>query len=267
MSSAAVAWAVVEGEDAPVGAAAEHTGCARPSLDDIVSAHLPLVRQVVLQMQGALPPSVQFDEAMSWGIDGLLDACRCYDRARATRFRTYARIRIRGAILDGLRALDLVSRTTRHRSNELARHSRSLEQRLGRQPTQEEVAAALGLGLEELHDLYAAVGPISLVSLDDVAFEASGEALVHGDLCAGGPDPLALLLERERSAELAAAIELLPEKERALVPLYYGGELTMKEVGARLGVTESRVSQLHSQALLRLRRMLVPPAVGALAPN
>lgn len=237
---------------------AQAVGCrCGAAVDEVVRAHLPLVRQVVLGIQATLPPSVEFEEAMSWGMDGLLDACRRYDPSRATRFRTYARIRIRGAILDALRSLDWMSRTARHRANELLEKSRRLEHRLGRRPSQEEIAAAMGLRLEDLHDLLGQAGAISLVSVEDVAFDAAGESLGHEDVCGGGvSDPLLLLLDRERRRELSAAIDRLPGKERALVPLYYGSDLTMKEVGARLGITESRVSQLHARALSRLRGML-----------
>lgn len=225
--------------------------------DRDVTAFLPLVRQVVQQVQGALPASIEHDEVMSWGIDGLLDAFQKYDPSKATHFPTYARIRIRGAILDQLRSLDWVSRTVRQKANHLLRSAQQLEHQLGRQASQDELAQAMGLSLSELHQLMTEVGDLALVSLEDVAFGRNNERLSFEEyLSAPTGDPMAALLSRERAGEVARAIEQLPEKERLVMPLYYHGELTMKEVGSRLGITESRVSQLHTQAINRLRSIL-----------
>lgn len=222
-----------------------------------VTVYLPLVRQVVQQIQGALPASIEHDEVMSWGIDGLLDAFRKFDPGKATHFKTYARIRIRGAILDQLRSLDWVSRTVRQKANHLARRSQQLEHHLGRQASQDELAQAMGLKLDQLHNLMTEVGDLAMVSLEDVAFGRNSERLGFEEfIAAANGDPMSAILSRERAGAVAAAIEKLPEKERLVMPLYYHGELTMKEVGARLGITESRVSQLHTQAIGRLRSML-----------
>lgn len=222
-----------------------------------VTAYLPLVRQVVQQIEGALPASIEHDEVMSWGIDGLLDAFRKFDPGRATHFQTYARIRIRGAILDQLRSLDWVSRTVRHKANRLQRRSQQLEHQLGRQASQDELASAMGLKLDQLHDLMTEVGDLALISLEDIAFGRNNERMGFEEfMAASSGDPMSALLSRERAGAVAAAIEQLPEKERLVMPLYYHGELTMKEVGARLGITESRVSQLHTQAIGRLRSLL-----------
>lgn len=222
-----------------------------------LDSYLPLVRQVVQQVQGTLPASVEFDEIMSWGIDGLLDAVRKFDASRGTKFRPYARIRIRGAILDQLRALDWVSRTTRQRANHFAREVQQLEHRLGRRARQDEVAEVLGLTIEELHSLLTEIGDLGLVSLEDLAFGRNNERVTFEDFVAAADgDPLDGLLTRERADVLAEAIRHLPEKERRVMPLYYERELTMKEVGALLGITESRVSQLHTQAIGRLRTLL-----------
>jgi RNA polymerase sigma factor for flagellar operon FliA len=233
---------------------------ARPrgrNQDDDITAYLPLVRQVVQQIQGALPASIEHDEVMSWGVDGLLDAFKKFDPSKATHFQTYARIRIRGAILDQLRSLDWVSRTVRQKANHLVRSSQKLEHQLGRQASHDELARAMGLKIDELHELMTEVGDLAMVSLEDVAFGRNNERLGFEEFIASSTgDPMAALLSRERAGAVAAAIELLPEKERMVMPLYYHGELTMKEVGARLGITESRVSQLHTQAIGRLRSIL-----------
>lgn len=232
---------------------------ARPSAvyDDDVMTHMPLVRQVVQQVQPALPASIEYEEVMSWGTDGLLDAVRKYDPSKGTSFQTYARIRIRGAILDQLRSLDWVSRTTRQKANQLVRSAQQLEHHLGRRASQDELAEAMGLSLGQLHERLSEVGDLAMVSLEDVAFGRSSERVTFEDYVASSSgDPIASLLARERAGAVARAIQQLPEKERLVMPLYYNGELTMKEVGARLGITESRVSQLHTQAISRLRTIL-----------
>lgn len=225
--------------------------------DEEVTKYLPLVRQVVQQVQAALPASIEYDEVMSWGVDGLLDASRKFDASKGTHFQTYARIRIRGAILDQLRSLDWVSRTTRQKANQLLRNVQKLEHNLGRQATHDELAESMGISMQRLHELMNEVGDLAMVSLEDVAFGRNNERVTFEDYIASSTgDPMAALLSQERAGAVAEAIRQLPEKERMVMPLYYNGELTMKEVGARLGITESRVSQLHTQAISRLRTIL-----------
>lgn len=229
----------------------------RPVQEEDVTVFLPLVRQVVQQIQAALPASIEHDEVMSWGVDGLLDAFKKYDPTKATHFQTYARIRIRGAILDQLRSLDWVSRTVRQKANHLSRSAQQLEHHLGRQASHDELASSMGLSIGRLHELIAEVGDLAMISLEDVAFGRNNERLGFEDYIASHTgDPMAALLSRERAGAVADAIQQLPEKERLVMPLYYHSELTMKEVGAKLGITESRVSQLHTQAISRLRTIL-----------
>lgn len=229
----------------------------RPLREDDVTIFLPLVRQVVQQIQAALPASIEHDEVMSWGVDGLLDAFKKYDPSKATHFHTYARIRIRGAILDQLRSLDWVSRTVRQKANHLSRSAQQLEHHLGRQASQDELASSMGVSIGRLHELMTEVGDLAMISLEDVAFGRNNERLGFEDYIASHTgDPMTALLSRERAGAVADAIQQLPEKERMVMPLYYHSELTMKEVGARLGITESRVSQLHTQAITRLRSIL-----------
>ncbi|MEW6271534.1 MAG: FliA/WhiG family RNA polymerase sigma factor [Thermodesulfobacteriota bacterium] len=229
----------------------------RPVREEDVTTFLPLVRQVVQQVQAALPASIEHDEVMSWGVDGLLDAFKKYDPTKATHFQTYARIRIRGAILDQLRSLDWVSRTVRQKANHLSRSAQKLEHHLGRQASQDELASSMGMSIDRLHELMAEVGDLAMISLEDVAFGRNNERLGFEDYIASQTgDPMTALLSRERAGAVADAIQQLPEKERLVMPLYYHAELTMKEVGARLGITESRVSQLHTQAITRLRSIL-----------
>ena len=226
--------------------------------DEAVRAYLPLVRWLVQRLAVRKPPQVELDEMVSWGIEGLLDAMKKFDPKKQAAFATYAQFRIRGAILDRLRGMDWVSRSVRQKASVLEKTYRRLEGTLGRPATEEEVAAALELDLPQLHALLSEVGQMSLFSLEDLGVDATQqdrwqvEKLLDGD----GSDPMAALLSRERADLVAEAIANLPEKERTVIALYYHEGITMKEAGAVLGLTESRVSQLHAQALLRLRGLL-----------
>ena len=226
--------------------------------DEAVRAYLPLVRWLVQRLAVRKPPQVELDEMVSWGIEGLLDAMKKFDPTKQAAFATYAQFRIRGAILDRLRGMDWVSRSVRQKASVLEKTYRQLEGSLGRPATEEEVAAALDLNLPQLHALLSEVGQMSLFSLEDLGVEAGQsdrwqvEKLLEGD----GSDPMLAILSRERADLVAEAITNLPEKERTVIALYYHEGITMKEAGAVLGLTESRVSQLHAQALLRLRGLL-----------
>lgn len=226
--------------------------------DDAIRAYLPLVRWLVQRLAVRKPPQVELDEMVSWGIEGLLDAMKKYDPKKQAAFATYAQFRIRGAILDRLRGMDWVSRSVRQKASVLEKTYRQLEGSLGRPATEEEVAEALGVTLPQLHALLSEVGQMSLLSLEDLGLEHGHherwqlEKLLEGD----GSDPMQALLSQERADLVAEAIAGLPDKERTVVALYYHEGITMKEVGAVLGLTESRVSQLHAQALLRLRGLL-----------
>jgi RNA polymerase sigma factor for flagellar operon FliA len=222
--------------------------------EEVLRRHLPLVRRVVQRLAARKPPHIELDDLVSWGIVGLLDAITKYDPKKEASFATYAQFRIRGAILDHLRSLDWVPRSVRQKATLIAKVSHSLEGVLGRPPTEEEIAAELGVSLESYQELLTRVGEMSLFSLEDLGFGSGEERLnVERSLEEGDADPLGALLTRERVDLVTAAITRLPERERMVVTLYYHEELTMKEVGAVLGLTESRVSQLHSQAMLRLK--------------
>jgi RNA polymerase sigma factor for flagellar operon FliA len=223
--------------------------------DEILKLHLPLVKQVVQRLAVRKPPHIDIDDLVSWGIVGLLDAITKYDPGKEASFPTYAQFRIRGAILDHVRSLDWVPRSVRQKASMLERTCRALENTLGRPATEEELAEALGLTLAEYQGLLSKVGEMCLLSLEDLGF-GSGEERINIRGSSEGPeraDPLSALLTQERTEIVADAIGRLPERERMVVTLYYHEELTMKEVGAVLGLTESRVSQIHSQAMVRLR--------------
>lgn len=218
---------------------------------DLLEEHLPLVRRQALGLQVRLPASVELDDLIQAGMIGLMDALSRYDASHGASFATFASQRIRGAMLDELRSRDWVPRSVRRNTRVLDEAIRRLEQRLGRPPEEREIAAALDIGLEEYRHLLMDANGSQLVALDELAEE-------EGELLCGEPHatPLAELLEGRRRTDLVKAIDRLPEREKLLLALYYQEDLNLKEIGAVLGVSESRVCQLHSQAVARLRAML-----------
>jgi RNA polymerase sigma factor for flagellar operon FliA len=224
------------------------------SREELLREHLPLVRRVVQRLAARKPPHIDLDDLVSWGIVGLLDAINKYDPKKEASFSTYAQFRIRGAVLDHLRSLDWVPRSVRQKASLIEKVAHALEGTLGRPPTEEELADELGLSLEAYQELLTRVGEMTLFSIEDLGFRSGEERFkLEERLEDGEVDPLAALLTQERVTQVAAAVGRLPEREQLVVTLYYHEELTMKEVGAVLGLTESRVSQLHSQAMLRLK--------------
>jgi len=230
---------------------------ARPtgSADAVLRRHLPLVRDVAHQVACRKPPHVEVDELMSWGMEGLLDAYRRFRPDKHASFRTYARFRVRGVIMDNLRERDLLSRTARRKAVMLDRTRARLEGALGRAPDEAEVAAALKIDLAKLRTM-ASESDFGTVSVEDLRMHDERPFDVERHMPDADSDPLRAVLGRERARLVNAAIAQLPEKENAAVALYYKSDLTMREVADSLGLSESRVSQLHSQALVRLRAML-----------
>lgn len=212
-----------------------------------LESHMDVVRYMALRIAGRLPASVEIDDLVHDGIVGLLDAAAKFDPSRGVRFRTYAEARVRGAILDGLRHRDWRPRSVRRGQRELDEAVGRLTTVNGRAASEEEIADAMGLDLETYRSLLQDVSAGPLLSLEDMppGFDpgSSGE----------GPLPGHALERRDLLSALAEELERLPERERRVMELYYHEELNMKEVGAVLGVTESRVCQLHAQAASRLR--------------
>jgi RNA polymerase sigma factor FliA len=221
----------------------------------LIEAHLSQVRYLAERMLAKLPPSVDRDDLIGAGVLGLLDAVEKYDGLRGVQFKTYAETRIRGAMLDSLRELDWSSRSLRTRAREIEVAARKIEQEKGRMAEEEELAAALGLDLSAYQNLLGELRGLTLVELDNHDETSSGLSAWQ---IPDTPDRSPLMeYERQESREkLIAAIDQLRERERQVVALYYIEELTMKETGAVLGLTESRVSQIHTQALIHLRAAL-----------
>lgn len=232
----------------------------RKAREQLILKYLPLVKYIAGRVAIGLPPHVDVDDLYSYGIFGLLAAVDRFDHTRGIKFETYAITRIKGAILDGLRAMDWVPSSVRQRARELEETYWRLESRLGRPAADEEVAAAMGLSLDDFHALLQEVNRVQLLSLDEL-WAGDGEEGdfslkdMVGDEKAEDPFATAALAEVRRT--LAEAIAALPEKEQLVVSLYYYEGLTAKEIGQVLGLSISRVSQLHARALLRLRGRLL----------
>ena len=237
---------------------------AEADRDRLLLEHLPAVRYIARRIHERLPQHVELDDLVSAGIVGLIDAFGKFDHTKKVQFKSYAQFRIRGAILDSLRVLDWSPRELRRKGRAVEEAIRAVQQRAGRAPSEQEIAAEMKVSLEEYQQLLGELKGLEIGSLNMERTEDSGdEELAY---VPGSPeeDPLFRCLEGEMKQHLVDAIDELPEKERLVLTLYYYEELTMKEIGLTLGVVESRVSQIHSSAVLRLRSSLsgIKPARG-----
>ena len=224
--------------------------------DQLILNYSPLVKYVAGRLSANLPDSVEIADLVSYGIFGLIDAIEKFDLGRGLKFETYAISRIRGAIIDELRSLDWVPRSVRSRAKEVEQAYFVLENSLRRSPSDEEVAAHLGISVQEYGEVLSKLSYTSVASFEELLLgdehdDGSGGVGAIKDDRAETPD--ALYEHKEIREILARAIEGLPERELTVILLYYYEELTLKEIGEVLGVTESRVSQMHTKAVLRLR--------------
>lgn len=215
-----------------------------------------LVKKIAYQLKAKLPASVEVDDLIQVGMMGLLDAVNRYEDSHGAQFVTYASQRIRGAMLDELRSNDWLPRSIRKNMRDVESAIHILEQKLGRPPTEGEVAKHLELSLEDYHTMLGDCGGHQLVYYEDFGDEDGSESFL--DRYTDGPsqDPIQVLLSTDFREAVIEAIECLPEREKILMGLYYEQELNLKEIGAIMNVSESRVSQLHSQSIARLRSSL-----------
>lgn len=223
-------------------------------------AYSPLVKYVAGRMSSGLPAHVEEADLISYGLGGLISAIERFDLAREIKFETYAIPRVRGAIIDELRSMDWVPRSVRARAREFERTNMKLEARLRRAPTDEEMATELQITLEDLQDALLQISNSTIVALDELwtVSDSTGDQVSLLDTLPdrGAPDPQAIVDQGELRDRIADGIAALPEREKLVVALYYYENLTLREIGEVLGVTESRVSQLHTKAVLRLRSKL-----------
>jgi len=227
--------------------------------DRLILTYAPLVKYVAGRLGSGLPAHVDDDDLVSYGLLGLIGAIERFDPDRDIKFETYAIARIKGSIIDELRALDWVPRSVRSRAREIERAIADLESKLGRAPTDEEIASKLGVTEEDLNESLSEIGRTSIAALDELwTVSAGGDQIALIDTIEDdqGPNPQSALDETEMREAIAEAISRLPEREKLVVTLYYYEELTLREIGEVLGVTESRVSQLHTKAILRLKARL-----------
>jgi RNA polymerase sigma factor FliA len=231
--------------------------------DRLIITYAPLVKYVAGRLGSGLPAHVDEGDLVSYGLLGLIGAIERFDPHREIKFETYAIARIRGAIIDELRALDWVPRSVRARAREIERAIGELEAKTGQVPTDEEIAAKIGISTDELEQSLSDIARSSIAALDEL-WSVSGEgdevSLLDTIEDPTGARPADALDERETKEIVADAIARLPEREKLVVTLYYYEELTLREIGEVLGVTESRVSQLHTKAILRLKSRLAGAA-------
>lgn len=226
-----------------------------PTENALVEQYLPLVRVVLGRLAMTLPEHVDQDDLNSAGLVGLLQALRNYDPGCGTSFETYARVRIRGAMLDELRKMDWVPRTVHEKSRRIQEAMGRLEQELGCIPTDAQVAKAMNLSLNEYSELLAQIRPATFVCLDAVATSDGGEAGSLGEIIPDPNDdgPVEKTSQRELKEIILKRLKDLPANQRKVLALYYGEDLHLREIAEVLGLTESRICQIHAQAILAIR--------------
>lgn len=228
--------------------------------DQLIMDYAPLIRFVAQRIAARLPSNIEIDDLMSAGVIGLMDAIDKYDPSRDNKFKTYAEFRIRGAILDELRSQDWVPRSVRDKAKRIEKTYAELEQRLGRSVSDEELSKELGVTLEEYYETVAKVKAVTLLSIDEASGPNNHErkSLLDSLENTASKNPFLQLKSKGIRDILIKNIEDLPEKQKLVLSLYYYEDLNLKEIGRVLDVTESRVSQLHTQAVMRLRQKLKP---------
>jgi len=222
----------------------------------LLTENLPEVRYIARRIHDRLPSHVQFEDLLHAGILGLIDAVDKFDPSKNVQLKSYARFRIRGAILDSLRQLDWSPRNLRRQARRIEDAHRELASQLGHSPTEPELAAHLGVELHDFQHLLGELRGLDLGSLHSHSDDDGGEDPLYSIAARPDEDPFSLALRAEMRGHLARAVEELDEKERQVLALYYLEELTMKEVGLIMNIGESRVSQIHTAALIRLRARL-----------
>jgi RNA polymerase sigma factor FliA len=224
--------------------------------DALINETLPLIKHIAHRVATRLPSNIELQDLINAGVLGLLDAIDKFEPERNVKFKTYAEVRIRGAILDSLRNLDWAPRSLRKKSRDLERTYAELSQKLGRPATDEEMCEAMGEDLEDFHALVDQLHGLTIGSFENLNDGEDSDSYLNYYPDDGSNDPYMKFESSELTRLLVHAIDELPEKERLVLSLYYYEEFTMKEIGSLLGVNESRVSQLHTKAMLRLRGKL-----------
>lgn len=226
--------------------------------DEIVIEYAPLIKFIAMKIASRLPANIELDDLISCGVIGLMDAIDKFDPSRDNKFKTYAEFRIRGAILDELRAQDWVPRSIREKAKLVERTYTKLEANLGRPATDEEMCDELNISQDEFHELLNKAKSVSLLNIDDsTTFNRGDKKLMAGLMeSSRSANPYSAVNYKNMRDKIKEGIKSLPEKQRLVLSLYYYEDLNLKEIGQVLDVTESRVSQLHTQAILKLKGKL-----------
>jgi RNA polymerase sigma factor for flagellar operon FliA len=233
-----------------------YTAKGQLDVNAMLKQYSPLVRRLAHQMIAKLPANIELDDLVQVGMIGLTDALSRFDTAQGVQFETFATQRIRGAMLDELRGSDHLSRGVRRQQREIEGAVHRLEQRLGRAPSESEIAREMNLDLAEYQDLLGKVRGTQLVYLEDMTGDEGDDDYLDRHVADEAGNPLAQLQDRRMREALVEAIKNLPEREQHVMSMYYEHDMNLKEIAAVLGVTESRVCQLHSQCIARLRARL-----------
>ena len=226
--------------------------------NELILTYTPLIKYIAARLAARLPAQVSLDDLISCGIIGLIDAINKFDISKNVQFKTYAEFRVKGAMLDELRALDWVPRSVRRKTTDLEKAYADIEKQVGRPATDEEVAETMGLGLDDFYKLLDETKSVSFMDIEFLrqkATEANDSTLAE-TFAMDDRDPFTAINLAQIRELIANAISDLPDKEKLTVSLYYQDELTMKEIGEVMGYTESRISQMHSKAMFRLRAKL-----------
>lgn len=232
--------------------------------EQLILKYTPYVKYIANRVAMGLPPNVEVEDLYGYGIFGLIDAIEKFEPQRQIQFKTYAQTRIRGSILDELRKLDWTPRSVRQKARQLEKAYVYLENSLGRAATDEEIAGYMKISLEELYDWYKDTRGSFLLSLDDLLYSEDDGVTVGDSVPASDNDnPQNQIEQKEMKQMLVKAINALAEREKLVLTLYYYEEMTLKEIGAILNVSDSRVSQLHTKAILKLRAKLSAVKKGA----
>ena len=230
-----------------------YTAKGQLDINSMLKQYSPLVRRLAHQMIAKLPANVEIDDLIQVGMIGLTDALSRFDAEQGVQFETFATQRIRGAMLDELRGSDWMSRGNRKSQRDIEVAVRRLEHKLGRAPQESEIAKEMGITLTEYQDLLNKVRGTQLVYLEDMGGDEGDNDYLDRHVTEEGADPLSQLSDRRMREALIEAIKTLPEREQYVMSMYYEQDMNLKEIAAVLGVTESRVCQLHSQSIARLR--------------
>jgi RNA polymerase sigma factor for flagellar operon FliA len=233
-----------------------YTATGRLDTNAMLKQYSPLVRRLAHQMIAKLPANVEIDDLIQVGLIGLTDAMTRFDSAQGVQFETFATQRIRGAMLDELRGSDWMSRGNRKQQRDIETAVHALQQSLGRAPTEGEIAKQMGLSLADYQELLGRVRGTQLVYLEDMSGDDGDHDFLDRHVADENENPLAMLQDHRMRVALIEAIKTLPEREQFVMSMYYEQDMNLKEIAAVLGVTESRVCQLHSQSIARLRTKL-----------